>query len=155
MDELIRRFYEGLKRKDPASIGACYHPEAEFSDPIFTLRGRKVPAMWHMLIEAGKDMEMTYQDVRAQGETGTGHWEAVYTFSATGRKVHNRIDSAFRFKDGRIIGHRDRFDFWLWSRMALGLPGLLLGWTPVVRGKVRKQVGINLEKFLASHPEYR
>lgn len=155
MDELIRRFYEALKTRDCQAFAACYHPEAEFHDPVFDLRGKRVPAMWHMLCEAGKDMAVTYRDVRASGDTGRGHWEAAYTFSLTGRKVHNRMDSVFRFRDGRIIEHRDRFDFWRWSRAALGPPGLLLGWTPILRARVRKQAAGNLEKFLARHPEYR
>lgn len=161
MDDLIRRFYEGLKRKDPASIASCYHARAEFSDPVFELRGKRIAAMWHMLLEAGKDMEVTYQDVRVNSRegsgtgTGTGHWEAVYTFSPTGRRVHNRMDSAFLFQEGRIIGHRDRFAFWRWSRMALGLPGLLFGWTPMLRARVRKRAMADLGKFLARHPQYQ
>lgn len=86
---------------------------------------------------------------------GAGHWEAVYTFSASGRRVHNKMDSAFAFKDGKIIGHRDHFAFWRWSRQALGLSGLLLGWSPFLKAKVRARARGNLDKFLASHPEYR
>jgi hypothetical protein len=53
--------------------------------------------------------------------------------------VVNEIDASMRFEDGLIIEHRDSFDFWKWSRMALGPSGLLLGWTPMVRNKVRAQ----------------
>jgi hypothetical protein len=48
-----------------------------------------------------------------------------------------------------ITRHRDRFNFWSWSRQALGAPGLLLGWTPFLRQKVRAQAAANLQKFLA------
>ena len=55
----------------------------------------------------------------------SAHWEAHYLFSATGRKVLNRIDAEFEFDHaGLIVRHRDRFDFWAWSRQALGLPGV-------------------------------
>ncbi len=155
MEDVIRRLYEGIKNKDAAAIRTCYHPEAKFDDPVFDLKGGEVPAMWHMLTTAGKDMVVTFRDIRSDGATGSGHWEAVYTFSATGRKVHNKMDSAFSIKDGKIIGHRDRFAFWRWSRLAMGLPGLLLGWTPILRGKVRARARGNLDKFIASHPEYR
>lgn len=159
MEDLIRRLYEGIKTRDAAAIRACYHPEAKFDDPVFDLKGAEVPAMWHMLTEAGKDMRISYRDIRAEGPAGNGigagHWEAVYTFSGTGRTVHNRMDSAFRFRDGLIVAHRDRFDFWRWSRQALGLPGLLLGWSPLLRGKVRAKARGNLDRFLAAHPEYR
>ncbi|MBC7438095.1 MAG: nuclear transport factor 2 family protein, partial [Bdellovibrionales bacterium] len=53
---------------------------------------------------------------------------------------------------GLIATHRDRFDFWAWSRQALGTPGLLLGWTPMLRNKVRTTAASNLKKYLASRP---
>ena len=40
-------------------------------------------------------------------ETGRAHWEADYTFSSTGRKVHNVIDATFEFEGGLIRAHRD------------------------------------------------
>lgn len=155
MDDLIRRLYEALKTRDTAAFAALYHPEAVFEDPVFSLAGRQVPAMWHMLCEGGKDLAVSYRDVRAAGGNGSGHWEAVYTFSLTGRKVHNRMDSEFAFRDGKILRQRDRFDFWSWSRQALGAPGLLLGWTPLLRAKIRKRAAGNLARFIAAHPEYR
>jgi hypothetical protein len=111
--------------------------------------------MWHMLCEAGKDLEVSYRDVRAAGQSGTGHWEAIYTFSlpgGSGRKVHNRMDSEFQFRDGKIFRHRDHFDFWRWSRQALGPMGLLLGWTPLVRRKVQAQAAAGLDTFLRKAP---
>jgi ketosteroid isomerase-like protein len=155
MDEVIRRLYEALKIRDTAAFAALYHPEAAFSDPVFDLRGKEVPAMWHMLCEAGKDLAVSYRDVRATGQAGTGRWEATYTFSLTGRKVRNKMESEFAFRDGRILRQRDRFDFWRWSRQALGLPGLLLGWTPILRGRIRERAAANLAKFIAAHPQYR
>ena len=78
------------------------------------------------------------------------HWDAHYRFSATGRIVDNSIDARFGFDpQGRIASHRDRFDFWRWSRQALGMPGMLLGWSPMLRNKVRAQAGANLGQFLA------
>ena len=155
MEDLIRRLYEALKARDTTAFGGLYHPEATFEDPVFSLRGKQVPAMWHMLCEAGKDLSVAYGEIEAGGGAGRGRWEASYTFSATGRKVRNRIASSFRFRDGRIIAHRDRFGFWRWSRQALGPAGLLLGWTPVLRAKVRRRAAANLAKFIDSHPEYR
>ena len=63
----------------------------------------------------------------------------------------NRIDAEFEFdKTGLITRHRDRFDFWVWSRQALGTPGWLLGWTPLLRNKVRATAAKNLAKFMAA-----
>jgi hypothetical protein len=80
----------------------------------------------------------------------SAHWEAHYRFSATGRLVHNRIDAAFTFDaQGLILTHRDRFDFWAWSRQALGTPGLLLGWSGFLRQKVRTQAAKSLAHYRA------
>ena len=88
--------------------------------------------------------------LQADATTGQAHWEAHYRFSATGRLVHNRIDVTFSFNPaGLIVNHVDHFNFWRWSRQALGTPGLLLGWTPFLRTKVRRQAAANLQKFLA------
>ena len=48
----------------------------------------------------------------------------------------------------RAATHRDRFSFWRWSRQALGLPGVLLGWSPSLKRKVRSTAAGNLKKFL-------
>lgn len=67
--------------------------------------------------------------------------------------VHNVIDSRFIFDpQGLIRTQRDSFDFWAWSRQALGAPGLLLGWTPFLHNKVRAQAAANLRKYLAGRP---
>ena len=68
------------------------------------------------------------------------HWEAKYEFGSNKRKVHNKIRARFYFDQGQIIEHTDVFDFWKWSSMALGLPGLLMGWSPIIRKKVRKTI---------------
>ena len=90
-------------------------------------------------------------DIQADANSGQAHWEAWYRFSATGRMVHNVIDGLFTFnREGLIATHRDHFDFWAWSRQALGTPGLLLGWTPFLRAKVRATAAANLQKFMTS-----
>ncbi len=105
--------------------------------------------MWAMLCARGKDLAVEWRDVRADDRAGSAHWEARYTFSATGRPVHNVIDAEFTFRDGRIATHVDRFDFWRWSRMALGMKGALLGWSPLVRNAVRRQARRGLDAWIA------
>jgi hypothetical protein len=55
----------------------------------------------------------------------------------------------FAFAGGRIAIHRDTFDFWRWSRMALGLKGALFGATPLVRKAVRVQARKSLDGWMA------
>src|SRR5688500_14161736 len=115
-------------------MAAAYHPEAFFSDAVFTrLHGAEIGNMWRMLCERGKDLTLEFRDVKADDVRGSAHWDARYTFAATGRKVLNQIDAEFEFKDGKILRHKDSFDFWKWSSQALGPVGKLLGWTPLIR----------------------
>ncbi len=147
--ELLESFYQAFQRRDGDAMAACYHPDAEFRDEVFELSGKEPGDMWRMLCVRGKDLRVEYRDVHADAGRGRAHWEAWYTFSTTGRKVHNIIDAEFEFKDGRIYRHRDRFDFWRWSRQALGPVGLILGWTPMLRAKVRAQARKGLDAFRA------
>jgi ketosteroid isomerase-like protein len=155
-EQLIQNFYKAFQNKDIAGMKACYHPEITFNDEAFkNLKGKQASAMWDMLIQGGKDMRITFRDVKANDSSGSAVWEAFYTLSLTGRKVHNIISAKFEFKDGKIINHQDKFDFWRWSRQAFGLTGWLLGWTPILRNKVQKTVGERLQKFITNHPEYQ
>jgi ketosteroid isomerase-like protein len=149
---LIERFYAAFAARDAAGMQACYHPDVVFSDPAFgELRGAEAGAMWAMLVERGKDLQVTASRIEADDERGRAHWDARYTFGQTGRPVLNRIDAEFAFRDGLIVRHADRFDFWAWARQALGPAGLALGWTPLLRNKVRSAARAGLEKYMAEH----
>lgn len=132
-------------------MGACYAPDVRFSDPVFPdLRGEEARRMWLMLTARAKEFRVEFRDVRSDGVTGTGHVEAWYLFSATGRRVHNVIQGSFTFRDGLIATHTDRFDLYRWTRQALGPVGLLLGWTPLIQGKVRRQAAEGLARWPAA-----
>ena len=150
---LLERFYAAFARRDAPAMAACYVPDAHFTDPVFDLTGAEVGAMWAMLCERGKDLRLEWRDIRADDATGRAHWEPRYTFSATGRPVHNVIDSAFTFNSGRIATHVDTFDLWRWSRMALGAKGALLGWTPFMRNAIRAQARRGLSAWMERHRE--
>lgn len=147
----IDKFYAAFARLDGESMQACYAPNAHFEDEIFTLEGpRQIGGMWRMLCEATKAKGLPHWKLEVSQVTEqSAHWDAHYLFSATGRKVLNRIDARFEFDaNSLIVKHRDHFDFWAWSRQALGAPGVLLGWTPFLRNKVRAQAASNLKRFL-------
>ncbi len=137
---VIERFYTAFDRCDGDTMAACYAPDAHFNDPAFgDLSGTEAGAMWRMLTEGASDLSVELVEHHADAGSGSAHWIARYTFAATGRRVVNDIRADFRFADGLIVEHVDRFSFWRWSRQALGMPGLLLGWTPLLRSKVRGQ----------------
>lgn len=149
--EVISRLYEAFAVRDHAAMARCYTPDARFSDPVFTdLRGAQVAAMWRMLCQRATDLRITYSDISADGNSGAAHWEAWYTYSATGRPVHNVIEATFTFRDGLIAAHHDHFDLYRWTRQALGSTGVLLGWTPVLQSAVRRKAAVALARFSAS-----
>ncbi len=157
--QTLENFYGAFARLDPDGMAPCYADNANFNDEVFSLRGkREVMGMWRMLCEAtkakGADVwELQYRDVSADAASGRAHWDAHYRFSTTGRIVDNSIDARVEFDPGgKIVKHHDSFNFWSWSRQALGAPGLLLGWTPVIRNKVRAQAASTLRKFLEGQP---
>ncbi|MNJ64809.1 hypothetical protein D3C77_607860 [compost metagenome] len=105
--------------------------------------------MWRMLTTRAKDFSLTFDSVRADDRSASAHWVATYLFSQTGRIVINDIQARFVIRDGKICEHHDSFSLWRWSRQALGTSGLLLGWTPLVQGKVRGQALKGLRAFQA------
>jgi hypothetical protein len=146
-----------------------YHDDVFVYDPVFqNLDSPQVRAMWEMLVSRAKGMELSFSNV--SGDEGNGgdarnrsdarnsdgysygscDWTAVYTFSATGRKVVNIVKAHFTFKDGKIIEHHDDFNLWRWSAQALGLPGQLFGWTSLLQNSIRKKARVSLEKFMGS-----
>ena len=148
--ELIARFYRAFAARDAEAMAACYTPDVIFEDPAFgELHGHEAGGMWRMLCSRAQDLVVTASDIEADDTRGSAKWEAIYTFTQTGRRVHNRIAAQFRFRDGLICEHRDHFDFWAWSRQALGPAGLLLGWTPMLRNKVRAQAATKLALYRA------
>jgi ketosteroid isomerase-like protein len=146
---LIDRFYASFAKRDAMAMAACYAPDAHFRDPIFDVKGADVPAMWTMLCEAGRDLEIEWRDVRADDASGSAHWEPRYTFSVTGRKVHNLIDARFTFRDGLIVTHTDTFNLWRWSRMAIGPKAVVLGWTPFVKKAIKSEARRNFDGWMA------
>lgn len=149
-EQLIKQFYDAFQKKDHRFMQDSYLDQAEFSDPVFqNLNANEVRAMWQMLVTSSADLKVSCHDVSAEDKNGKCIWEAWYTFTSTGRKVHNIIHATFEFSDGKILKHKDNFDFWRWSKMALGTPGLLLGWTSYLKNKVRKTAMRRLNKFIS------
>ena len=123
----LEKFYNACVHLDVATMATCYAADAQFDDEAFSLRGREqIMGMWRMLCETAKakalaDWRLVYSGIEVTDTTGKAHWKADYRFSATGRLVHNEINSVFAFNDQCLITrHRDSFNFWSWSRQVLG-----------------------------------
>lgn len=148
--DTLERFYKAFQSGDAKAMGDCYHDDAHFSDPAFqNLNSKEVKAMWAMLIERSKgNLEIEFHSVIADDSIGQCTWEARYPFSKTGNQVHNIIHATMEFKDGLIIKHLDKFNFWRWSSMALGTTGKLLGWTSFLRKKVGAMAMKSLHEYM-------
>ena len=139
-EAVIDRLYAALDATDGEAMAACYTPDATFEDPAFgRLEGAEVGAMWRMLCSQARDLSAGVDEVQADDDEGSARWHATYTFSATGRRVVNRIEARYRFRDGLIAEHRDRFSIWRWSRQALGPAAIVLGSNPLGAALIRRR----------------
>lgn len=154
-EKLITRFYTCFQQKDYKGMQACYDEKAVFTDDAFrSLTYGEVCAMWHMLLTSSSDLELTFENVKADASAGSCRWTAVYTFTLTKQKVINNVEAELRFENNKILAHNDSFDFWKWARQAFGVTGLLLGWTPFFKNKVQTAARQRLRSFIEKHPEY-
>ena len=147
--QLIEEFYAGFAAHNPKTMASWYHEDIVFEDPAFgILKGQDVADMWEMLIEKSNgNLQVEFSDVKADAEMGSAKWIAIYNFSKTNRNVVNAVNAQFEFKDGLIIRHTDYFNIWKWTQQALGLSGLLLGWTGFLQNKIRQQAIHSLRAF--------
>lgn len=151
MEKVIEKFYTALNDCDGETMISCYHNDIVFKDPAFgLLKGKRAKAMWLMLCESqkGKGFKVEFSDIKANENSGSAHWEAFYTFSKTGRKVHNIIDAKFEFKDGLIVKHTDQFNLHKWAKQAMGFKGLVMGRTRYFSNKLKTQTNHLLNKFI-------
>jgi limonene-1,2-epoxide hydrolase len=150
MNSVLRKFYDAFVEKDAEKMVDNYHRDIRFEDPAFgVLNGKDAADMWRMLCKNGKDLKVTYQIIHEDESKGIVQWEAKYTFSQTGRPVHNKVLGKFRIKNGLIIGHEDTFNLKNWAKQAMGLKGALIGGTALFRAKLQN----NTHKLLRNYQQ--
>lgn len=145
---VAERFFEAFMVRDHYTMGLLYAEHATFSDPVFPLlnaRGARV--MWKMLLTRAEDLGIEVKVIEDSPAHASVDWVAHYTFGATGRPVVNRVHTEMALSNGRIVRQVDTFNLWRWSRQALGARGWLLGWTPLVRDRIRAQAAHSLREF--------
>ncbi|MCE7038874.1 nuclear transport factor 2 family protein [Dyadobacter sp. CY312] len=148
-EQLIHQFYSAFQNKDFATMQACYADDATFTDAAFVdLNADQVRAMWEMLCKNGKDLKLTFGKIQSHQDIVNAEWTAVYLFSKTGKMVTNNVMAEFVIKNGLIVSHRDKFDFYTWAKQAFGFTGLLIGWTSFFQNKVQTTAKASLEKFM-------
>lgn len=150
MKNVIDAFYGAFAALDAETMVSFYHDDVVFEDPAFgALKGERARNMWRMLCESqkGKRFIVLHSKVVADEKSGSANWEALYVFGRTKRNVRNHIKAQFKFRDGKIIEHKDDFDLYRWSRQALGATGYLIGWSGFFKDKLQKQTNGLLDRF--------
>jgi len=151
MNQLIEEFYTAFNNLNANKMASCYHDDIVFEDPAFgVLEGERAKAMWQMLCSSqkGKEFKVVSSKISSDETSGSAYWEAFYNFSKTGRKVHNKIDAKFEFKDGLIIKHTDTFNLHKWANQAMGVKGFLFGGMGFFKNKLQQQTNKLLDKYL-------
>ena len=150
-EQLVNDFYTAFQSLDFTVMQSCYSANPIFNDPVFgILQGKEVGCMWEMLCRNAKNFSLKFDSIEVDGEYTTCKWVATYTFSKTGRRVVNKVKAFMRIQSGKITEHTDEFDLYRWSRQALGLPGMLLGWSGYLKNKIRHDARSRLYKFIES-----
>jgi hypothetical protein len=145
---VAERFYDAFMVRDWYTMGLLYAEHATFSDPVFPLLNAKgTRLMWHMLLSRAEDLGIEFNILEDTPTRARVDWSAYYTFTGTGRPVANRIHTEMVLSVGKIVRQVDRFSLWRWTSQAIGTKGALLGWTPMVRNKVRAQAAQALRDF--------
>ena len=148
-ESVATKFYSAFQQKNANEMNECYHPELQFEDPAFDkLSFAETSAMWEMLCESAKDLSIEFSILKSEANYVEVRWIAEYTFSKTGRFVHNEIIAHLSFKDGKIIQHIDQFDLYKWAKQAMGVQGWLIGATPFFKKKLNQQTNYQLKKYM-------
>lgn len=149
--EIINQFYTAFANGDAVLMNECYHEDVQFEDPAFgQLKGQRAFKMWEMLLSnPGTELQISFDQVRANESHGSARWVATYKFGKKKRPVINEIQAKFEFRDGKIIQHQDHFNLWKWSKQALGLTGFLLGWSGFWKRKIQKTTQVRLNHYIS------
>ena len=84
--ETLERFFRAFSARDGETMAACYHADAQFTDPVFTLRGSDVGAMWRMLCKRGRDLRVESSDIQCRDDhVGRGPPESSRGLCASGK----------------------------------------------------------------------
>ena len=142
---LLERFYDAMSHHDGETMASLYAEHARFQDPVFNLAGAEIGRMWKGLMSRAKGFSAAYTITRAEGMNGAAKCTARYFFGGKAQVV-NVIIAEFRCENGRIVEHRDTFDFPHWAAQAMGLPGRLFGrfewFRRMVSRKAAKRLGV-------------
>lgn len=148
-EEILQKFYYAFQTRDKKSMLECYHDEVEFRDPVYGIvKGVAAKAMWLMILERGNELKIDFRNIKANETDGSVDWSSTYTYSKTERTICNKVHATFKFRDGKIIFHRDSYSVWRWAGMALGFTGYFLGFTPFIQNQIKSDAVTSLKMYI-------
>lgn len=148
--QIADKFYNAFSNHNSSEMINLYHEDVIFSDPAFgILKGDRAKKMWDMLLSNDQsNLTIQYQIIESSDHDATIKWIAKYRFGPSKRSVVNHVTARLKIDKGKIVEHQDSFNLWKWSKQALGISGLLLGWTSFMRNKIQQKTNHTLDKFI-------
>ena len=140
---VLDQFFSAVALGEAAMAGRFYADDARIDLPPIGLRdlpARDARRLWQVLLSDARDLHVQYAVMRADDHGGEVAWIARYTWPPTGRLVTQRLRGQYEFRAGRIVWQSEGFSLWDCARMALGSRGLLGGWNPLLRARLRRMV---------------
>jgi limonene-1,2-epoxide hydrolase len=119
--DIARQFFASWARHDHAAVLALVHDDVVYQNMPFpeVMKGKEAIASF--MARFGKGMQDIHVNLRHIVEVGDVVFhEGVENYSRKGRKVALPYCGVFEFKDGKIIGWRDYFDYATLERQLAG-----------------------------------
>ena len=110
--DTARKFFSAWARQDHAAVLDLVHQDVVYQNMPFTdvLRGRE--AISNFMTKFGRGMQDIHVELRHIVQSGDVVFhEGTENYSRKGRRVSLPYVGVFEFKDDKIIGWRDYFDY--------------------------------------------
>ncbi|MBI2913185.1 MAG: nuclear transport factor 2 family protein [Chloroflexi bacterium] len=118
--DLIERFCQAFKRKNPDEILAFFTDDAVYHNmPLAPARGNAgIRNVLEMFLKPSRSVEFVILNIAASGDVVLT--ERVDKFAMEGRNVELPVAGVFEVKGGKIAAWRDYFDMATWTRQTTG-----------------------------------
>ena len=119
--EIAKKFFAAWARQDHAAVLELLHDDVAYQNmPFPDVMNGKAPIAAFMT-RFGKGMQDIHVELRHIVEVGDVVFhEGIENYSRKGRKITLPYCGIFEFKDGKIIGWRDYFDYGTLERQLAG-----------------------------------
>ena len=110
--DTARAFFSAWARQDHAAVLLLVHDDVVYQNMPFTdvMRGKE--AISAFMTKFGRGMQDIHVELRNIVESGDVVFhEGTENYSRKGRSVSLPYVGVFEFKDGKIVGWRDYFDY--------------------------------------------